>query len=532
MAPTKPRILVISGPIGAGKTELAEGLEARFGFARLSTSALLRQNANKDRGRVELQRQGSALDHETKGRWVSEAVQQHLAVHPPENGLVVDAARRLEQIEAIRERYGRVVVHVHLTAPDDLLRKKFEARGESAQSYAAIKAEKTEQQVETLSGSADLRIDTGHCTTGDVLVRVASYLNLYASNDATLVDVLIGGAYGSEGKGHIASFLASDYDVLVRVGGPNAGHKVYLNSGQEYTHHHLPSGTRFNLNARILIGPGAVVDPDKLRTEIDDCGLTPDRLVIDPHVMLITAQDRDREREIVAQIGSTGQGVGAATVRRIERYPVPALARDHEYLSKFVGATSEMLEDAYRRNRRVFLEGTQGTGLSLYHGSYPHVTSRDTSVSGCLSEAGIAPLRVRRIIMVARTYPIRVADPAEHTSGPLQGELTWDVVAARSRLDGDDLKRAEVTSTTGRDRRVGEFDWELLRRAAALNGPTDVALTFADYVSAANRDARRFEQLTPETIHFVEEVERVAGAPVSLISTRFHTRSIIDRRIW
>jgi adenylosuccinate synthase len=77
-----------------------------------------------------------------------------------------------------------------------------------------------------------------------------------------------------------------------------------------------------------------------------------------------------------------------------------------------------------------------------------------------------------------------------------------------------------------------EFDWELLRRAASLNGPTDVALTFSDYLSVKNRDARRFEQLSEETIRFIEEIERVAGAPVSLISTRFHSRRIIDRRSW
>ena len=79
---------------------------------------------------------------------------------------------------------------------------------------------------------------------------------------------------------------------------------------------------------------------------------------------------------------------------------------------------------------------------------------------------------------------------------------------------------------------MSEFDWELLRKAASLNVPTDMVLTFADYLSIRNRDARRFEQLTEETIRFIEEIERVAGAPVSLIATRFHSRSIIDRRAW
>jgi adenylosuccinate synthase len=79
---------------------------------------------------------------------------------------------------------------------------------------------------------------------------------------------------------------------------------------------------------------------------------------------------------------------------------------------------------------------------------------------------------------------------------------------------------------------VAEFDWEQLRRSASLNAPTDIAVSFVDYLGIANRAARRFDQLTPETIRFLEEVERVATAPVSLISARFHSRGVIDRRAW
>ena len=95
-----------------------------------------------------------------------------------------------------------------------------------------------------------------------------------------------------------------------------------------------------------------------------------------------------------------------------------------------------------------------------------------------------------------------------------------------------ELSKTEKTSTTNRKRRVSEFDWVLLKKAAELNAPTDIALTFADYLSKKNREARRLEQLTPDTVQFIQEVERVAEAPVSLISTRFHHRSIIDRRTW
>ena len=114
----------------------------------------------------------------------------------------------------------------------------------------------------------------------------------------------------------------------------------------------------------------------------------------------------------------------------------------------------------------------------------------------------------------------------------MSSEITWEEVASRSGYDATKLKEAERTTTTKRQRRVAEFDWDLLRMAATLNAPTDMALTFVDYISKSNTQARRFEQLTPETIRFVEEVEKVASCPVSLISTRFHNRSIIDRRMW
>ncbi len=210
------------------------------------------------------------------------------------------------------------------------------------------------------------------------------------------------------------------------------------------------------------------------------------------------------------------------------------LARDVPDLRPFIKETREVLEEAFRNRRRVLLEGTQGTGLSIYHGHYPHVTSRDTTVAGCLAEAGISPSRVRKVIMVCRAYPIRVQSPEGEgkTSGYMSQEITLDEIARRSDLPLDELQKIEITSTTKRKRRIAEFDWVLLRKAASLNAPTDIALTFADYISIANRRARRFEQLTAETIRFIQEIERVASAPVSLISTRFHSRSIIDRRSW
>ena len=134
--------------------------------------------------------------------------------------------------------------------------------------------------------------------------------------------------------------------------------------------------------------------------------------------------------------------------------------------------------------------------------------------------------------MVCRTYPIRVQNPEEGTSGWMSQELTLKDISERSGIGIHELEETEITSTTHKKRRIAEFDWVLLRKAALLNGPTDIALTFVDYLSAKNKRARRFEQLEPETIAFIHEVERVAGARVSVIATGFSNRSIIDRRLW
>ena len=204
------------------------------------------------------------------------------------------------------------------------------------------------------------------------------------------------------------------------------------------------------------------------------------------------------------------------------------MAKDAPELSAFVRDADRMLEEAQRRGGRVFIEGTQGTGLSILHGSYPHVTSRDTTVGTLLAEVGVSPQLLRRVIVAFRAYPIRVGG----RSGPMGREITWHTVAQRSGLPAEELSQAELGSVSGNPRRVAEFSWAQLRRSARLNGATDLALTFADYIDARNRGARRFEQLSRETIEFVSEMETVAAARVSLISAGFDGHSPIDRRLW
>lgn len=526
------RIILLSGAIASGKTTLGDTLVFRYGIKRLKTRQLIHAAAGGAVEREHLQLEGERLDRETGGKWVVAELKSAVQ-GMPEAVVLIDAVRIEPQITAIRDAYGPRVIHVHLTAPLDVLAGRYEHRDGDVQelaSYDAVRKSATEAQIDALAAIADIVIDTNRNTPEDVVVRVASHLGLYGRSVERLVDVLVGGQYGSEGKGQVAASLARDYALLVRVGGPNAGHTVY-ETPRPYTFHHLPSGTRAS-SAKVMLGPGAVISLPRLLEEIRDCALDPERLFIDPQAILIDEVDRELEAgKLTGTISSTAQGVGGATARKVLRTaaePPVRLAKDASELRSFLKETRLVLEDAFAAGQRIFLEGTQGTGLSLHHGHFPFVTSRDTTVSGCLAEAGIAPSRVRKIIMVCRTYPIRVEGP----SGPMGMELSWDDISRRSGIPAEELERTEKTSTTKRRRRVAEFDWTLLRRAASLNGPTDIALTFVDYLSIKNRDARRFEQLTEETIRFIEEVERVAAAPVSLIATRFHVRSIIDRRAW
>ena len=297
-----------------------------------------------------------------------------------------------------------------------------------------------------------------------------------------------------------------------------------------YTHRQLPSGT-LATDSQLLLGPGAVIDARILLREIADCRVSVGRLSVDPNALIIEEADVERETGLKHAIGSTGTGGGAALARRIEQRGSSVGVRtagDVRELSPYIRECRAVLEEVGARGGRIFIEGTQGTGLSILHGSFPHVTSRDTTVGTLLAEVGVPPQLLRKVIVAFRSYPIRVGGQ----SGPMGCEITWDTVARRSGLRADLMKETERGSVSGNPRRVAEFSWAELRNSVRLNGATDLALTFADYIDARNRDARRYSQLTEETVNFIHEMESVAAIPVSLVSAGFDGRGPIDRRLW
>src|SRR4051812_8167924 len=232
------RIVVVSGPVAGGKSHLARALADRFDGIRFSTRELLLPGLapKEPPTRAALQRIGADLDASTSGRWVAARLSRRI-YDAGQELVIIDAARIPEQVEGLRRAFGREVRHVHVGASRETCAARYESRREHAEvqesaSYQDVIADPTEARIGEMAPMADIAIDTDRVGPEDVVIRVASQLGLLDREHAPTVDVVVGGSYGSEGKGNIAFHLAPGYDLLVRVGGPNAAHKVYLASGE------------------------------------------------------------------------------------------------------------------------------------------------------------------------------------------------------------------------------------------------------------------------------------------------------------
>src|SRR6266511_5973741 len=257
--------------------------------------------------------------------------------------------------------------------------------------------------------------------------------------------VIVGGQYGSEGKGKVAHCLATERKaaIAVRTGGPNAGHTVIEPPDRPVVLRQLPTAALIP-NVMCALGPGSYIDADILLQEITRTGLTAARLMIDPKAIMITEEDKEEERQsgLRKAIGSTQSGTGAAVVKRIQRKSALVTATSDDRLAKFIKPIPPILRDALIKGARVILEGTQGFGLSPLHSpTYPYVTSRDTTAAAFVSEVGLSPLDVDEVVMVLRAFPIRVSG----NSGPLPNETDWGNVSEES---GSPIPLIEYTSVT------------------------------------------------------------------------------------
>lgn len=313
------------------------------------------------------------------------------------------------------------------------------------------------------------------------------------------VSIIVGGQFGSEGKGKVAYWFANQINAaaVVRVGGINSGHTVVDSNGMCHIFRVLPTATIDN-NKKYILPAGSYIDLDILAQEIRRSGVDQKNILIDPNAVIISQLHIINERscESLLKIGSTLSGTGSAVSMRVNRNTDITFAKDIPSISSFICDTSKYMRNILDNGEEIVIEGTQGFGLSNLHTPYyPYATSRDTSAAGFLSETGLSPLDVNNIIMVIRAFPIRVSG----NSGPLPKETTWEDVTA---LSGQDKAIREYTSVTNQLRRVACFDSEIVNRAIIANKPNIIILNHLDYIGENNS-----ELLGKNRRSFIESIE-------------------------
>jgi len=340
------------------------------------------------------------------------------------------------------------------------------------------------------------------------------------------VTVVVGGQYGSEGKGKMVAYLASSKAhrsvAVVRCGGPNSGHTVDF-CGRPYPLRQLPTAAVID-GVELFLGAGMIIDPEILQTEIKALRVQPTRVHVDRNAVIVDDHDLAQERaaSLRERIGSTLSGTGSATSRKVLRDPSQKTAKEIAALRALVTDVSRRLNQLVDRGHPIIVEGTQGIGLSLHHSRYfPFATSRDTTAAAFLSEVGLAPTLVSDVIVVFRTYPIRVAG----NSGPFPNEVTWQEVGARA---GSPIPFSEYTTVTKRLRRIAQFDWDLAQEAVRINRPTRLALHGLDYVNFSDRGVRSWRELTDASKSFVSNLEARLETPVHFLFTGPRNADLID----
>jgi adenylosuccinate synthase len=365
----------------------------------------------------------------------------------------------------------------------------------------------------------------------------------------------VGAQWGDEGKGKVVDWIAAQADVVVRFhGGNNAGHTLWV-EGEKTVLHVVPAGV-LQPGTTNVIGPGVVVDPVVLLSEIDE--LTRRGVLKDPsrvrvsgraHVIFPWNCSLDKARDEARKeraIGTTGRGIGPTYEDKVARRGIrvadlleaeslrgaidelaaaknrelrevhgwPTLDADEIYdeavawgrrLGPYVEHTTPLLDRALREGKNVLFEGAQGTFLDIDHGTYPYVTSSNCVAGTACTGAGVGPTRIERVLGITKAYTTRVG------GGPFPTEETGEA--------GDNLRAAgdEFGATTGRPRRCGWLDAVMLREAAVVNGFTGLALNKMDVlrgqreipIATAYRVDGKLTHDFPMTLSEVERAEPV-----------------------
>jgi adenylosuccinate synthase len=327
--------------------------------------------------------------------------------------------------------------------------------------------------------------------------------------------VIVGGFWGDEGKGKVISYLAlkDAVDVCIRTGSVNAAHTIWY-KGKRYALHMVPGGF-VREKCRLLVGPGTNVHVGQFLKEVDETEVK-NRIGVDSQASIIEEKHSvlDKSSAHLKGLGTTGWGVGPAIEERVRR--TAKLAKDTPELKPYLTDVSEEANRAIADGKNVLLEGTQGIMLSLFYGTYPYVTSRDTSASAICSEAGVGPSKVDDILVVFKAFMTRVG------TGPLPGEISKEEAQKRGWF--------ELATGTGRDRRSAPFDFDVARKAVTIHSATQAAVTKLDCVFPECKSVREFEELPKEAKLFISRVEDRTKIPVVFVGTGPDAADMIDRR--
>lgn len=338
------------------------------------------------------------------------------------------------------------------------------------------------------------------------------------------VDLLLGLQWGDEGKGKIVDVLTKNYDIIGRFqGGPNAGHTLEFD-GIKHVLHTIPSGI-FHENAINVVGNGVVIDPVIFGRELQNLVKfnidIPSRLLISrkAHLILPTHRLLDAASEAAkgkAKIGSTLKGIGPTYMDKTGRNGMRvgdleldgwqdkyrALANKHEAMIRFYDVdiqynlpeleaeffvavdalkkmsiidSEEYLYQAHKAGKKILAEGAQGSMLDIDFGTYPYVTSSNTTAAGACTGLGVAPNTIREVFGIFKAYATRVG------SGPFPTELFDEDGATIARVGN------EFGATTGRPRRCGWLDLVALKYAVRINGVTQLMMMKADVLSGIRK---------------------------------------------
>lgn len=287
--------------------------------------------------------------------------------------------------------------------------------------------------------------------------------------------------FGSTGKGLFAGFLATKYDpdVIAYAPSPNAGHTLIWR-GKTIVHKMLPSGITSRRLKTVVLGPGSLIDLDRLAEEWAALE-RPVELLIHRNAACVQPRHRQAESQGGTAPGSTRQGAGAAQIERIQRGPDSRNLAQHclighplQEVARLVD-TSEM-QRVYFDAEQLHIESCQGYSLSILHGFYPHVTSRDVTTASVLQDTGVPWTRSLTIFGTFRTYPIRVANRPE--SGEWSGPGYPDSYETSFTALG---QPQEVTTVTKLPRRIFTWSQQQALEACAQNHIDHAFLNFAQY---------------------------------------------------